>query len=166
MITPEEIIKSLNLQEHPIEGGYFFETYRSRESIQDSKGREWCAGTAIYYLLTHKKNVFSEMHKVSTDEVFHFYLGDPVEMLHLYPNGEGRRVIFGNDIKKGMRPQLIVPAGVWQGARLLQGGKFALMGTTMAPGFEYADYRSGSRKELIQRYPDFKDLITALTRKD
>lgn len=136
-----------------MEGGYFSETYRSKNS------------TAIYYLLTNQTDCFSEMHQLGGDEIYHFYLGDPVEMLHLYPDGAGKWVVLGADLKGGMHPQVIVPAGVWQGSRLVQGGKFALMGTTMAPGFEYGDYKSGSRKELINLYPGFEELITALTRK-
>jgi predicted cupin superfamily sugar epimerase len=165
MTTAEDIIKKLNLQKHPIEGGYFLETYRSKEIISDNARGERCYSTAIYYLLTNEPGTFSEMHKLGVDEIFHFYLGDPVEMLHLYPNRTGKRVILDNYIEAGIFPQVIVPAGVWQGARLVPGGKFALMGTTVAPGFEYSDYLSGSRKELIEIYPDFKELITALTRK-
>ncbi|MCP5108538.1 MAG: cupin domain-containing protein [bacterium] len=165
MITAEEIIKKLKLEKHPAEGGYFSETYRSPETIMVKNRGKRSYGTAIYYLLTNEENVFSEMHRVDGDEIFHFYLGDPVEMLHLYPGGKGKKLIFDNFIEADIQPQVIVPAGVWQGARLVPGGKFALMGTTMAPGFEYSDYLSGSRKELIESYPQFKQLITVLTRK-
>ncbi len=165
MLTAEEVIKTLNLEKHPTEGGYFLETYRSKEIVTDKVRGKRSYSTAIYYMLTDEADVFSEMHRLSVDEIFHFYLGDPVEMLHLYPDGRGERLIFGNDIKAGMRPQVLIPAGVWQGARLLPGGKFALMGTTVAPGFEYTDYQSGSRKELIDLYPQFRELITLLTRK-
>ena len=176
MPTSEEIIKHLNLQKHP-EGGYFSETFRSRETTADPLRGNRAYSTAIYYMLT--ANTFSEMHRLITDEIFHFYLGDPVEMLHLYPDGTGKRVILGTDITQGMLPQVLVPAGVWQGSRLFPGGKnpgknrgknedkngYALMGTTMAPAFEYSDYLSGDRTELIRQYPEFKDLIIALTRK-
>jgi predicted cupin superfamily sugar epimerase len=164
MMTAEEMIKLLNLQKHQ-EGGYFAETYRSKEIITDPhRGpRSYC--TAIYYMLT--PDTFSEMHRLAADEIFHFYRGDPVEMLHLYPDGSGKRLLLGNDPEKGMQPQVLVPSGVWQGARLLPGWTFGftLMGTTMAPGFEYPDYQSGSRQELIRLYPGYKELITALTRK-
>jgi predicted cupin superfamily sugar epimerase len=155
----------LNLQKHPTEGGYFLETYRSKEMVMDETRGKRSYSTAIYYMLTDEADVFSEMHRLAIDEIFHFYLGDPVEMLHLYPDGKGERLILGNNIETGMRPQVLIPAGVWQGARLLPGGKFALMGTTVAPGFEYSDYQPGSRKELIDIYPGFKELITTLTRK-
>ncbi len=159
----EDIIKKLNLQKHPTEGGYFSETYRSKEFIPDESMGKRSMSTAIYFLLT--QDTFSEMHVLPIDEVFHFYLGDPVEMLHLYPDGTGRRVILGPGIDCGMQPQIVVFSGVWQGSRLLPGGKFALMGTTVAPGFEYPDYTSGSREKLIRLFPQFSDLITCLTRK-
>jgi hypothetical protein len=113
----------------------------------------------------NETDCFSEMHRLGGDEIYHFYLGDPVEMLHLYPDGTGKRVLLGTNLKAGMYPQVLVPAGVWQGARLAPGGKFALMGTTMSPGFEYKDYKSGGRKELINFYPGFEELIATLTRK-
>jgi predicted cupin superfamily sugar epimerase len=164
MMTAEEMIKLLNLQKHR-EGGYFAETYRSKEIITDPHRGSRSYSTAIYYMLT--PDTFSEMHRLAVDEIFHFYLGNPVEMLHLYPDGSGKRLFLGNDPEKGMQLQVLVPVGVWQGARLLPGGTFgfSLMGTTMAPGFEYSDYQSGSRQELTRQYPDFKELITALTHK-
>lgn len=165
MITVEDIIRILNLQKHPTEGGYFIETFRSKETVSDERRGRRSYSSAIYYLLTSKADSFSEMHRLGSDEVYHFYLGDPVEMLHLYPDGVGKQVILGTDLKAGMYPQVMVPTGVWQGARLAPGGKFALMGTTMAPGFEYWDYKSGSRKELINLFPGCEELITTLTRK-
>jgi uncharacterized protein len=161
----EDIIQHLNLEKHPTEGGYFSETYRSKETIKDYKGSERSVSTAIFYLLTNETDAFSEMHRLQTDEIFHFYLGDPVEMLHLYPDGTGKKIIFGNDLANGMQPQVIVPANVWQGARLIEGGRFCLMGTTMAPGFEYSEYQSGSQKELSKRFPEYKKIIAELTRK-
>jgi predicted cupin superfamily sugar epimerase len=166
MLTAKDVIALLGLEPHPTEGGYFLETYRSAEIIQPEALPDRYAGgrlasTAIYYLLTAE--TFSEMHRLKSDEVFHFYLGDPVEMLQLWPDGSGRVVTLGADIAGGMMPQLVVPHGVWQGARLASGGSFALLGTTVAPGFDYADYESGDRDELMDAYPKFCDLIFALT---
>src|SRR5205823_3009506 len=98
-----------------------------------------------------------------TDEVFHFYLGSPVRMLQLLPDGTGRAVGLGPDILAGQAVQVMVPRGVWQGSLLEPGGDFALLGCTVAPGFEYADYESGCRDELLAHYPAFADLITRLT---
>lgn len=167
MLTADQIIALLNLTPHPKEGGYFIETYRSSETIPEKtlpsryKGIRSFA-TAIYYLLTPE--TFSAMHRLQSDEIFHFYLGDPVEMLQLWPDGSGRLVILGSDILRGVQPQVVVPRGVWQGARLRSGGRFALLGTTVSPGFEFADYKSGQRDELTVSYRQFREWITALTK--
>jgi hypothetical protein len=160
----EEIIRLLKLRPHPKEGGYFRETYRSPESFSGLPSRyrgKRSASTAIYYLLT--PDTFSAMHRLASDEVFHFYLGSPVEMLQLFPNAQGRIVTLGSDLKAGQSPQVIVPAGIWQGSRLAADGSFALLGTTVAPGFDFADYESGERKKLIQQFPQFAKMIRELT---
>ena len=167
MLTAEEIIKILNLQAHPLEGGYFFETYRSAHSTAEEHlppgydGRR-SVGTAIYFLLTGTD--FSEMHRLKGDEIFHFYSGSAVEMLQLFPDGSARKVLIGNKIEHGEHPQVVVPAGIWQGSRILAGGEYTLLGATMAPGFAYSDYQSGNRQELMRQYPQFAELITLLTR--
>ncbi len=153
----EEIIRLLGLRKHPMEGGYFVETYRTEETIGDRS-----LSTAIYFLLTNE--TFSEMHRLNKDEIFHFYYGDPVEMLQLYPDGSGEIVTIGNNLAEGELPQAVVPRDVWQGSRLCPGGSLALMGTTMAPGFDYQDYESGDRARLIASYPNFRELIFSLTR--
>jgi predicted cupin superfamily sugar epimerase len=151
----------------PLKGGYYAETYRSPDVLSPDclEGRyrgPRRASTAIYYLL--EKDTFSELHRVGSDEIFHFYLGDPVEMLQLWPDGSHRRVMIGTDVEEGMRPQVVVPRGVWQGSRLAPGGTLALLGCTVSPGFEYEDYESGSRDVLDQQYPQARELIRALTR--
>jgi uncharacterized protein len=169
MPTAQEIITALRLQPHPIEGGFFRETYRARGSIPAStlppgypRRGERPLGTSIYYLLT--ADTFSELHRLPTEEVFHVYLGGPVRMLQLFPDGSGREVILGCEILSGQEPQVIVPAGVWQGSRLEPGVEFALLGATMAPGFDYADYEQGSRAALLIQYPAYGDMIVQLTR--
>jgi predicted cupin superfamily sugar epimerase len=167
MLTADKIIALLNLKPHPEEGGYFVETYRSSETISEKalpsryKGVR-SLGTAIYYLLTPE--TFSTMHRLRSEEIFHFYLGAPVEMLQLWPDGSGRILILGTDIMNGMEPQAVIPKGVWQGARLLNGGRFALLGATVSPGFEFVDYESGQQDDLVKYYPQYQDLIIALTR--
>jgi uncharacterized protein len=165
-ITAEEVIRRLQLVPLTIEGGYFREIYRSNTLIPASGlpgeyggGRN--ASTAIYYLLT--PDTFSAIHRIKSDEVFHFYAGDPVEMLQLHADGTGRIVIIGNDLSSGHEPQLVVPGNLWQGCRLAPRGKWALMGCTVAPGFDYADFTAANRAELIIQYPDHADLITVLT---
>ena len=159
-LTAEDVIRMLGLVPLPGEGGYFRETYRSTFPLPGEPTRS--LSTAIYYLLT--RDTFSALHRLPGDEVFHFYLGDPVEMLQLRRDGTAERFTIGTGIAGGMRPQVVVPAGAWQGARLIPGGAFALMGTTMAPGFDSRDFELGNRDDLLARYPDNTDLILALTR--
>lgn len=160
-LTAIEIKQLLQLQPHPVEGGHFRRTYTSKLNVQLERG-ERAAGTAIYYLL--EPGTFSEMHVLTSDELFHFYLGDPVEMLQLWPNGESKVVTLGPDLVAGQHVQLLVPAGVWQGTRLIGDGKVALLGCSVVPGFDFADYTSGSHAELSARWPAETDRIRALTR--
>jgi len=166
MLTADQIITLLNLKPHLEEGGYFAETYRSSETASEKalpnryKGIR-SFGTAIYYLLTPE--TFSAMHRLQSDEIFHFYLGDRVEMLQLTPDGSGKVITIGSDILDGMQPQVVVLRGVWQGARLVKDGRFALLGTTFSPGFEWTDYETGRRDLLLKSYPQFQDWIIALT---
>jgi len=166
-VDAQALIDKLGLKPLPIEGGYFAETYRSDETIPasalDSRyGRDKAFSTAIYYLLTG--DVVSRMHRLASDEVFHFYAGDPVEMLRLFADGSHEVVILGGDVEAGQTPQVVVPRGVWQGCRLAPGGSWALMGTTVAPAFDREDYEPGDRDALIRAYPECAGLIRLLTR--
>jgi len=160
-MTADEIKLLLQLDPHPKEGGFFRQTYVSSLRLSAPQG-ERSAGTSIYYLL--EPGTFSEMHVLPSDEVFHFYLGDAVEMLQLLPSGESRVVRMGQDLSAGEQVQALVPGGVWQGTRLVGDGKFALLGCTVTPGFDYADYRSGSYSELAAKWPEQAQRIRALTR--
>ena len=167
MLTADQIISLFNLKPHPEEGGCLVETYRSPETIsEEALPRRYKGvrsfGTAIYYLL--KPETFSTIHRLQSDEIFHFYLGDPIEMIQLFPEGSGRVTILGSDILNGMQPQVVVPRDVWQGARLLKNGKYVLLGTTVSPGFEFGDYESGHRDELVKSYPQYREWIIALTK--
>lgn len=167
MLTAEQIRKHLKLQPHPAEGGYFVETYRAEHSLSPDAlppgypGAR-AASTAIYYLLT--PDSFSAMHRLRGDEIFHFYLGDPVELLQINTNGVGEVFVLGQDIVSGMKPQHVVPGGAWQGSRLGTDGKYALLGTTVAPGFDYQDFEIGEREELVAKFPQWAEMIKALTR--
>jgi hypothetical protein len=145
-MTADEIKQLLQLQPLSIEGGFFRETYRSR----------WA-----YYMLTPE--TFSALHRLPGTEVFHFYLGDPVVMLQLLPDGSSRTITLGSDLLNGQQPQVVVRGQVWQGSRLAPGGKLALMGTTMSPGFDYADYETADREQLIAQYPGAASRITEYT---
>ena len=159
-MTVQEIISLLQLQPHPKEGGFFAETYRSAASLNLPAGPRNLA-TAIFYLLTPE--AFSEMHCLPGDEIFHFYLGDPVEMLQVHADGSSEVIVLGADIASGMKLQHVVPGRVWQGSRLKTGGAFALLGTTMSPGFAYEDYISGNSEELIRMCPQRAEMIRALS---
>ena len=160
-MTAEEIKALLKLEPHPVEGGWYRRTFTSAGTVELERGVR-AQGTAIYYLL--EDETFSEMHRVASDEIFHFYLGDPVEMLLLYPSGRSALLTFGPDLEAGQKPQILVPAGVWQGERLLEGGKLALFGCTVTPGFDFADYQSGSYAELAAKWPAETKRIRSLTR--
>jgi predicted cupin superfamily sugar epimerase len=169
MLTAREIIDLLRLEPLAVEGGYFRQTWRSEDPLPEAAlpSRYQCAkaaGTAIYYLLTDDPTSFSAFHRLPTDEVFHFYLGDPVEQWLLHDDGRVERIVLGHDLQEGQRVQHVVPRGDWQGSRLVAGGHVALLGTTMAPGFDVTDYEGGTREQLITRYPAASGIVEALTR--
>ena len=165
-MTAEELIKRFNLKPLPKEGGYYSETFRcnhivASSSLPEGYGSERSLGTAIYYMLTPETK--SLLHRLPTDEIYHFYLGDPVLMLNLFPDGTTKRMTLGQEIDSGQNVQLTVSGRVWQGSYLLEGGEFALMGTTMSPGFDFGDFEIGERNDLIRHYPSEKELIKKLT---
>ncbi|MGD0940772.1 MAG: cupin domain-containing protein [Terracidiphilus sp.] len=160
-MTADEIKTLLKLEPHPVEGGFYRRTYASAHGVGMPRGNRPMS-TAIYYLL--ESEAFSEMHVLASDEIFHFYLGDPVEMLQLLPDGRSALFALGQDLSAGQHVQLVVPAGVWQGTRIIGEGKVALLGCTVTPGFDFADYRSASYAELAEKWPQEADRIKALTR--
>lgn len=166
MLTAADVIRLLNLQPHPVEGGAFRETYRSAgvipAAVLPDHGAIRSAGTAIYYLLSGQ--AVSEMHRLPGDEVYHFYLGDPLETLLLAPDDAGRVVTLGPDLAGGQVPQLVIPGGVWQGSVRRAGPHgFTLIGATMAPGFDYQDYTRGRRDELTESWPAWAEEIRRRT---
>ena len=183
-MTAAEIIEFLQLKPHPQEGGFYRETYRSSENFSvlpprytaaaggetatgktalDKTTGSRCFSTAIYYLVTGEH--CSLLHKLCSDEVYHFYLGSAVTLLMLHPNGEGERRYLGNNVSGGEQPQAVVPRGVWQGLCIEKGDKdsFALLGTTVAPGFEFEDNEVAERAALVAKYSQFAELICKLT---
>lgn len=163
--TAQELRTLLGLAPLPVEGGLFRETWRSHRHWP---GNDRPAGTAIFALITDADDGFSALHRLPTDEVYHFYLGDPLEMLLLlHPDGGSERVVLGHDVLAGQHLQFTVPARTWMGSRVLPGAgvdRYALVGTTMAPGFAPEDYEGGSVEELVARYPAEADLIRRLVR--
>lgn len=166
MLTAERIIKLYNMKPLPGEGGYYVETYRAREEIEKSSLPERFTAdrahsTAIFYLLT--PDTQSYLHRLRSDEIYHFYLGDPVQMVLIHPSGTTKVLFLGHDLRAGQFVQAVVPAGIWHGSYLLEGGKFALMGATVAPGFDFADRELGEREALLEQFPQHVDFIKRLT---
>lgn len=151
----QQLIDLLGLQPLPGEGGMSAQTYISR---QETGGR--AIGTAIYYLLSGQ--AFSHLHRLEGDEMYHFYLGDPVRLVELLPDGSEKTTILGRDLANGQKVQHLVPAGHWQGSHLLQGG-FALLGTTMWPGYTQECYEHGDCLHLTEQYPQAAEDIRRLT---
>ncbi|MGH7242052.1 MAG: cupin domain-containing protein [Phycisphaerales bacterium] len=171
------LVALLELVPLPAEGGFFRETYRSSEKIPSNalpgryRSRD-CGrrhSTQIYFLLA--PGVVSLMHLVLSDEVFHHYAGDPVEQLQIFPDGSAKVVVIGSELESGERPQVVVPRNVWQGCRIrvevANAAGYALLGCTVSPGFEWADFRLGTRAEMLALCPNadasIRTLIDALS---
>jgi uncharacterized protein len=170
MFHAEDIIRRLQLQPLPVEGGFYRQTYQAPETLAGLVSRDPSAGarlvgTAIYFLL-HGRHV-SLLHRLVRDEVYHYYLGEPVELLLLYPDGTHAVHLLGHDLEAGQHVQVLVPGGVWQGLCLSPDAAsrdgFALMGTTMAPGFDQSEFELGNREQLLAHYPEQAKEILALT---
>lgn len=159
-------IGRLGLERHP-EGGWFRETYRAAESMEGNCLPERFRGsrafsTAIQFLLTGDD--MSALHRIRSDEVWHFYAGSPLVIHIISPEGAYRAVTLGREPDRGEVFQATVEAGSWFGASLPETGGFALVGCTVAPGFDFEDFDLGRREELIRLFPGHRELITALTR--
>lgn len=168
MPTAEEVIKILGLVPLADEGGYFRQTYKSDDpgkpateyGIPSNTPRYF--STAIYFLLT--PNSFSALHRLRGDEIYHFYAGDPADLIMIDEAGDIKRVTLGSDIMNGQVPQVVVPKGTWQASRLKRSGNWTLIGTTNAPGFEFEDFELGDRELLIKAFPGLKNDIMRFTR--
>ncbi|MFD9430588.1 cupin domain-containing protein [Streptomyces sp. NPDC060002] len=156
-LTADDLVAHYDLEPIPREGGLFRRTWAGP---QGPDGRP--AGSAIVALLTAED--FSALHRLPTDEVWHFYLGDPLALLLLAPDGSSRTAVLGPDLLGGQQPQLTVPARTWMGARVAAGGAWTFFGCTMAPGFTYGDYEHGDATDLTARHPDRAALIAGLCR--
>ncbi|MEV0219322.1 cupin domain-containing protein [Streptomyces sp. NPDC050704] len=158
-MTPESLIAHYELEPIPREGGRFRRTWAGPERPD---GRP--EGTAIVVLLTAKPGDFSALHRLPSDETWHFYLGDPLELLLLSPDGTSRTAVLGPDVLGGQHLQFTVPAGTWMGARVAADGGWSFFGCTMALGFTYEGYEHGDAADLIARYPAEAARIAGLSR--
>lgn len=164
--TAQQLIEHLQLCRHP-EGGWFRESYRSTETVPAEGLPDRFAGrrtfsTAIYFLL--QRGDFSALHRIKSDEIWHFYAGDPLLVQVITPEGVHREIRLGADLSAGESFQASVPAGCWFGAELAGEGEFALVGCTVAPGFDFDDFEMGERRELSRMLPAQRELIERLTR--
>ena len=165
--TAEQLMAYLQMQQIPHEGPHFKQLYKSKEVVDGTIGSHY-KGTRYAYTVglglgTEKD--FSAMHKLATDEIWNFEGGDPLEMLLLYPDGTGKTVIIGPDILAGQNMEFVVPKGVWQGTKAINHENgYSLVGNTLTPGFEYADYTPGYRDQLQKGWPQFSDKIAERTR--
>lgn len=154
-MNAEHYINTLKLLPHP-EGGYYKETYRSEEIVDLERGKRNCS-TSIYFLL--EEGNFSAFHKIKSDELWHFYAGDTLEVIEITKDGKLKITELGPD-----NFQYCVPAGNWFGSRVTKGGKFSLVGCTVAPGFDFADFEMAERENLMKEFPLHEQLIKELTR--
>jgi hypothetical protein len=157
VVAARDVIDALGLVPLGFEGGYYRETGRSPIAVDAGFGPR-SASTSIFYLLTPETRGL--MHRLRADEVYHFYLGDPAELLVLHPD-RGELIRLGQNLLGGEQVQVRIPAGSWQGSRTT--GAFSLMGTTMSPGFDLEDFALGDRDALVATHPEHASLIETLT---
>jgi predicted cupin superfamily sugar epimerase len=158
-------IRHLQLQPHP-EGGYFREIYRSEEEISADHlpsrftgGR--CFSTAIYFLLRNEQ--ISALHRLKSDEVWHFYEGSTIVLYMFHECGDSKTVRLGRQPELGESLQVVIPAGWWFGAHIETDTHFSLIGCTVSPGFNFRDFEMGKREELLQKFPQHQAWIERLT---
>ena len=166
MNSIQEIISRLDLKPHP-EGGYFKESYRSVGMIEESSLGVDYAGkrsysTCIYFLLT--SDAFSAFHRITQDEIWHFYDGSPIVFHTISESGIHTETIIGNDLSRGQVPQWVVKGGTWFGAEVMNKNSFSLVGCTVSPGFDFADFELPPRQELVELFPEHEEIIRRLTK--
>lgn len=158
-MNAEALIAALSLKPHP-EGGFYAETYRSPETVTARAGPR-SASTAIYFLLP--AGAASRFHRIRSDELWHFHLGGPLTVVELSPDGRLTETVLGPAVDRGQKLQHAVPAGAWFGAFPNPGTAFALVGCTVAPGFDFADFELAERAALVREFPAHRAVIERLT---
>lgn len=160
------IISQLNLLPHP-EGGWYSEVYRSDEILQTDSlpGRyksAHCFSTSIYFML--EKDDFSAFHRISSDETWHFYMGSPVLIHCIHPDGSCSKIELGNNLSAGQVLQYTIRRNCWFAAKNMDVYSFSLFGCTVAPGFEFSDFELGQKQTLCSLFPQHGAAISELTR--
>ncbi|MCL4551741.1 MAG: cupin domain-containing protein [Bacteroidetes bacterium] len=164
MSEAAQIIRKLRLTSHP-EGGYFRETYRAKQKINENVLPKNFVGdrnisTSIYFLLDG--NQVSHFHKLMSDELWHFYKGSPI-ILHCLNGDNYKKILIGNNFSKGELPQCPIKAGTWFAAEIKNKKSYSLVGCTVSPGFDFADFKLAKRSELLKRFPNREKLILRFT---
>jgi predicted cupin superfamily sugar epimerase len=159
-------IEKLQLDPHP-EGGYFRQTYRSemviaREALPSEFSGARAVSTAIYFLLDGKN--FSAFHRLRSDEIWHFYAGEPLIVHVIDAGGKYSRILLGSKPEAGQILQAVIRAGCWFASHVADWNSFVVVGCTVAPGFDFEDFEMGRRAELGAQYPQHRELIQRLTR--
>jgi len=144
------LIEHYHFQSLPVEGTLFVSTYRSAQEMEGGGP----IGTAMIGMYCDEPRSLSLFHRLTTDEVWHFYGGDPLRLILLHPNGSSEDVILGSNPQQGQRVQFVIPAGTWQAGHMLAGGRYSLFGCTLAPGFTDSMFVGGTREHLLALYPD------------
>jgi uncharacterized protein len=156
--TAQELIHLHGLLRHP-EGGHFRETYRS-EALAGALPDARNFSTAIYFLLEAGEK--SALHRIKSDELWHFYLGGPLVLAELAPGAPARLTLLGTDFRAGQKLQHTVTAGTWFGAYPAAGTEFSFVGCTVSPGFDYEDFELAERTELLAQFPQAREIIEEL----
>ncbi len=157
-LTAEAIIALLDLAPLAGEGGFFRQTWIRPAASPDPDAAP--EATCIYYLIT--PDSFSALHRLRHDEIFHFYLGDPCVSTVVTADGSLQQTTLGHDLGAGMRVQHLVPGGAWQATRLVPGGRFALLGTTMSPGFHPSGFELAEAADLVDLDRSVRDAVAPL----
>lgn len=152
-------IDQLELEKHP-EGGYFAESYRSKIKAEfDGFEGERNLSTGIYFLID--QGVFSAFHRIKSDEMWHFYTGNPLIVHMIDAKGNYSNQIIGANVEKGEKLQFVVPAEVWFASEVKNGGDYSLVGCTVSPGFNFADFEL-AEANLAQKFPQHRELLLRL----
>ena len=164
-MNSKEYIEKLQLSAHP-EGGFFKEVYRAEEQINDKLPSRYAGSrafsTSIYFLL--EGNQISSLHRLNSDEIWHFYDGSSIKIYIIDEDGKSFSVNLGNNLEEGETFQTVIKKNSWFGAEVVDKNSFSLVGCTVAPGFDFDDFELGSRDELLESYPQYEDIIKKLTK--
>jgi len=164
-LTSKQIIELLDLKKHST-CGFVSETYRSKqqipkEALPPGYDGPRALGSVLYFMVTPEAQIV--LHRIRADQMYHHYLGDPLEVLLLYPDGTGRVTVMGSDLEREMRPQLFIPGSTFHTSRLPPGGSYSLLGTSEWGGVEPSDVEIGNPEKLIRTYPAFAEQIRSFT---